>query len=290
MFSGLEHIIRENEPLARYTWFRFGGPAQYFAEPTSVDELAALTQQCRRHKLPVRVLGGGSNVLVHSEGIAGMVIHLSAPAFCGIDFEGQMLSAGGGAKLSHAISTAVREGLGGLESLVGIPGTVGGALHGNAGQHGADIGTYVHEATVMTRGGEVLTRHRDEMHFAYRHSSLDELAILNARFQLEPEDVEQLTRRMQKLWIVTRARQPSDESGSGRIFKNPVHTTAAEVIEQVGFKGTRVGSAEVSDRDANHIVTGPGTTSDDVLQLIELIRSRVAQRLEIQLENEIEIW
>src|SRR3954469_10082967 len=121
--SGFEHIVRENEPLAPHTWFRLGGPAQYFAEPTSVDELTALVRRCHEAGLPVRMLGGGSNLLVRDEGVTGLVVALGAAALGRIDVAGRKVAAGGGAKLGHVISTAVREGLAGLEMLVGIPGT-----------------------------------------------------------------------------------------------------------------------------------------------------------------------
>ncbi len=285
-----DHILRQGEPLAQHTWLRLGGPAQYFAEPTSVDELAALVRRCREQGLPVRILGGGSNILVRDEGVHGVVARLDAPAFSQIQVKGQSATAGGGAKLGHVISVAVREGLAGLEPLVGIPGTIGGALHGNAGSRGGDLGQWTNRATVMTRSGEIVERGRNDMVFAYRQSSLDELVILDAEFQLEPENPEELTRRMQKQWIAKKAGQPMTHQNSGCIFKNPRGLSAGMLIETAGLKTTRVGGAEVSDRHANFIVTAPEATSKDVLKLIDLIRSRVAERLGVELETEIEIW
>ncbi len=154
--SGFEKIVRTGEPLAPHTWFHLGGPAEYFAEPGNVDELAALVRRCREEEIPLRLLGGGSNILVRDAGVKGVVLHLSNPSFGEVNVQGQTLTAGGGAKLGHVISTAVREGLAGLETLVGIPGTLGGALHGNAGGHGGDIGQWTCQATVMTRSGEVV--------------------------------------------------------------------------------------------------------------------------------------
>jgi UDP-N-acetylmuramate dehydrogenase len=229
-------------------------------------------------------------VLVRDEGVAGLVVRLSAPAFCEISLDKQIVSAGGGAKLGHAISVSVREGLAGLEALVGIPGTIGGALHGNAGSRGGDIGQWTCQATVMTRAGEVIERSREELVFAYRESSLDELAILSARFELERDDPEELTKRMQKQWIVKKASQPLGHQSAGCIFKNPRGMSAGMLIEQVGLKSTRFGQAEVSDRHANFIVADSGATSVDVLRLIEIVRERVAERLGIELETEIEIW
>ncbi len=193
-------------------------------------------------------------------------------------------------KLGQAISTSVREGLAGLETLVGIPGTVGGALHGNAGSRGGDIGQWTCRATVMTATGEIIERSREELIFAYRESSLDELVILAGEFQLEPDDPEELTKRMQKQWIVKKAAQPLGHQSAGCIFKNPRGMSAGMLIEQAGLKNTRVGQAVVSERHANFIVTEPGATSQDVLRLIDMVRQRVMDRLGIELETEIEIW
>lgn len=290
VYSGLEHVVRENEPLAPYTWFRLGGTAEYFAEPTSLKELSALVRRSAEHEIPVRLLGGGSNVLVRDEGLRGLVIHLSAADFCQIRVEGRTVSAGGGAKLGHVVSTAVREGLAGLEELVGIPGTVGGALHGNASSQGADIGQWTQNATVMLKSGELLTRRREELRFAYRQSSLDELVILDAQFELEREDPRELTKRLQKIWILQKANQPLANQNTGCIFKNPGGITAASLIEQAQLKALRVGDAEISDRNPNFIVAGQKATSQDVLQLIEKLRTGVAERLGVDLETQIEVW
>ena len=284
------HFVKRAEPLAPHTWFHLGGPAEYFAEPNTVEELQALVRRCREQGVPVRLLGGGSNILVRDEGVAGLVVRLLSPAFTEVNVTKQVVSAGGGAKLGHAISTSVREGLAGLETLVGIPGTIGGALHGNAGSRGGDIGQWTCRATVMTRAGEIAERSREELIFAYRESSLDELVILSAQFQLEQDDPAELTKRMQKQWIVKKASQPLGHQSAGCIFKNPRGMSAGMLIEQAGLKSTRFGQAEVCDRHANFIVAEPGATSQDVLRLIDLVRDRVLERLGIELETEIEIW
>jgi UDP-N-acetylmuramate dehydrogenase len=198
--------------------------------------------------------------------------------------------AGGGAKLGHVVATAVREGLAGLESLVGIPGTVGGALHGNAGSRSGDIGQWTLAATVMNVAGELLTRSRDEMVFAYRDSSLDELVILEADFALEKDDPVELTKRMQKQWIVKKASLPPAHQPTGCVFRNPRGMSAGTLIEQAGLKGARVGGAEICDRHANFIVTDDKATAQDVIRLIEHIRTRVHERLGIELETELQIW
>ena len=288
--SGFEHITREKEPLAPYTWLRLGGPAQYFAEPTSVDELTRLVKRCHKDGIPVRVLGGGSNVLVRDEGVSGMVIHLAAAAFGKISVAGKRLTAGGGAKLAHVISTAVREGLGGLEHLAGIPGTIGGALHTNAGTHGGDIGQATTSATMLTRSGEVVTRSRPDLRFGYRDSSLDELVLLEATFELEPRDSAALTKLMQQTWILKRASQPAGDVGAGCIFKNPGGTTAASLIEQSLPDGARSGDAEIYLGSANFMVVGPRGKANDVITLIDQVRSMVAEKTGVELEPAIEIW
>ncbi len=288
--KGFEQFVKRAEPLAPYTWFHLGGPAEYFAEPQSVEQLQALVSRCHETQTPVRLLGGGSNILVRDEQVPGVVIHLSAPAFNEISIDKRTVTAGGGAKLGQAISLSVREGLAGLETLVGIPGTIGGALHGNAGSHGGDIGQWTCSATVMTRRGELLERTREELVFSYRESSLDELAIVGAQFELDEDDPQELTKRMQKQWIIKKANQPLGHQSAGCIFKNPRGMSAGMLIDQAGLKNTRHGQAEVSDRHANFIVAEEGATSADVLQLIETIRERVEEKLGIELETEIEVW
>ena len=282
--------VREQEPLAERTWFKLGGAAQFFAEPASVDELQAVVRRCRDEQLHVRLLGGGSNVLVRDEGVAGMVIALAARSFSDVAISGRHVTVGGGAKLANVITAAVGAGLAGLEPLVGIPGTIGGALHANTGTQAGDIGQWTCRATVMTRSGDVLARERSDLVFAYRQSSLDELVILDAKFELEEEDPDELTKRMQKLWIVKKANLPMAHENTACIFKNPRGMSAGMLIDQAGLKGETLGGAEVSQRHANFIVANPGCTTRDVLKLIDVVRSRVVERMGIELETELEIW
>lgn len=290
LLTGFEKIVRRDEPLAMHTWFQLGGPAEYFAEPEDADQLIALVERCAEEEIRVRLLGGGSNILVRDEGVAGMVVRMDAPAFNKIRVEGQSVIAGGGATLGHVITTAVHRGLAGLEILIGIPGTLGGALHGNAGTHGGDVGQWTSRATVITQTGELFQRGRDDLVFEYHRSSLDELVILEAEFQLEEDDPRELARRMQKHWIVKKAAQPMGHQCAGCVFRNPRGASAGELIEEAGLKGTRIGGAVVSDRHANFIVAEPECTSQDVLRLIDLIRGQVHERLGEELERELEIW
>jgi UDP-N-acetylmuramate dehydrogenase len=288
--SGLEKIVRPDEPLAMHTWFQLGGPAEFFAEPTSVDELVTLVQRCQEDEVPMRLLGRGSNILVRDDGVPGMVVRLSAPAFCEIKVRKDTITAGGGAKLGLIVTTATHEGLAGLEALVAIPGTLGGAIHGNAGTHGGDVGQWTTRVTVVTRGGEILERPREDLVFSYRESSLDEPVILSAQLELERDDPRDLARRLQKQWILRKASQPMGHQCAGCVFKNPRGVSAGELIERAGLKGTRIGGAVVNDRHANFIVAEPEASSQDVLRLIDLVRSQVHERLGIELELELEIW
>lgn len=283
-------ITLRDEPLAPYTWLKVGGPAQYLIRPRHVEELAEVVRSCHHERIPVHVLGGGSNVLIRDEGVSGVVLRLDHEFFSQITIEGTRVTAGAGASLSHLISQTVKAGLGGLDSLVGIPGTVGGALHGNSGGRSGDIGQHVRVARVLTVSGELFVRTEDELTFAYRSSSLNELVILDAAFELHAENPDEITRRMRKLWIMKKATQPLTFQSAGCIFKNPRGMSAGWLIDEAGLKGTRIGNAEISDRHANFIVSNPGTTARDVQRLIELARSRVLEQFGVDLELEVRIW
>jgi UDP-N-acetylmuramate dehydrogenase len=285
-----QEITRRDVVLAPYTWLKTGGPAQYFITPRNADELIDVVRCCHQNHIAMRVLGGGSNLLVHDEGVAGVVLHLSDPAFSRIEIADMRVTAGSGASLSHLISHTVKAGMAGLDTLVGIPGTVGGALHGNAGGKSGDIGQHVSSVRVVTIAGDTFLRQEDELAFAYRSSSLNELIILEATFNLHREDPEELTRRMRKLWIMKKATQPLTFQSAGCIFKNPRGMSAGWLIEQAGLKGTRIGDAEFSDRHANFIVSHPGGTSKDVLNLVDLARAKVSEQFGVDLELEIQIW
>ncbi len=290
IFSGLEHIVRTNEPLAPYTWLRLGGAAQFFAEPTSTDELVALVHRCHKASLPIRILGGGSNILVRDEGVQGLIVSLSAAHFGRIERQGDHLLVGAGAKLGHLISTAVREGLAGLEELSAIPGTVGGALRGNAQAHSGDIGHCVVSATMLKTNGDIVTRTGDQLLFAHHYSNLDELVILQAEFGLEKGDPVFLTKRMQQHWIQQKAVQPLTEERCLRLFKNPTGSTAAQVIDDSGMRGLRSGEAVLSSRNSNFVVVSDGCCSKHVLALVEQVQKTVRQRLGIDLEPAVECW
>lgn len=290
LLTGFEQIVRQNEPLAMHTWLQVGGAAKYFAEPETPDQLIALIRRCHGEGVQVRMLGRGSNILVRQEGVKGLVIHLYAPAFSNIKIEDHSVTAGGGALLGRVVTTTVHRGLAGLETMIGIPGTVGGALHGNAGTRGGSIGQWTIQATVISVTGEVFQRQADELEFGYNQSNLDELVILEAACRLDEDNPHELAKRMQKQWILKRASQPMGHQCAGCVFKNPRGTSAGELVDAAGLKGMRIGGAVVSDRHANFIIAEPECTSEDVLRLIELVREQVLQRMGVELELALEIW
>jgi len=289
-FDDLAVTVQVAEPLARHTWLGIGGPARYFCEPVSVEALTTVVARCHERGIAMRVVGGGSNILAPTEGLDAMVIRLSAPAFCGIDVEGQSVRAGAGAKLVHLVSATVQAGLSGLEDLVGIPGTVGGGLVGNAAAHGSNLGQRIHTVRIMQPNGSTEERPREDLAFSSGWSSLDGSIVLAARFELDADDPERLTKRMQKQWIVERAEQPSGTRTVAVMFKDPVGTTAESLIVQAGCRDLCVGGASVYKPNANYLVAEPGCSSSDVRGLIERVRTAVRDQLGVELSPRIQVW
>lgn len=290
VLDAFKQILHLDEPLAPYTWLHLGGPAQYFLTPRSVDELTNLVRECHQENIPIRILGGGSNLLVKDEGVSGAVIRLTAPVFGEVHITKNRVRAGGGAILSHVIAETVRVGLAGFENLAGIPGTIGGALCGNSGGRLGEISQLVSSVTGLTLLGEPVVRQKDEFSFDYRQSNLTDLLIVEAEFELREGDPDAISQMLKKNWIAKKSVQPLSSQSAGCVFKNPRGQRAGQLIEQAGLKGTRVGGAEISDRHANFIVTHPGAKSSDVLTLIDLIRSKIAEQFGVHLEPEIKIW
>ena len=288
--DAFNEILQRDEPLAPYTWLRLGGPAQYLVTPRTVDELKRFVVFCHDEQIPIRVLGGGSNLLVKDEGVSRAVIRLTAPEFAQVEIDGSKVRAGAGALLSRVISETVRAGLAGFENLAGIPGTIGGALCGNSGGRQGEISQFVTSVTGLTSLGEQVVRGKDELTFDYRQSNLNELLILEGEFELRSDDPEAISQKLKMNWIAKKSVQPLSSQSAGCIFKNPRGQRAGMLIEQAGLKGTRVGGAEVSERHANFIVTHAGAKSSDVVRLIDLVRSKISEQFGVHLESEIKIW
>jgi len=283
-------ILQREIPLASFTWLRTGGPAEYLLTPRTEAELLEVVQVCREQQLPIRILGSGSNLLVRDEGVRGAVIRVIEPVLGQVEVVGTTVTAGGGVLLSHVITEATRVGLGGMEHLVGIPGTVAGAVVGNSGGRNGDIGQLIQSIRVLTQEGVIAVRRGDELSFAYRRSSIQDLLLLSATLELHKDDSEELMRRMRKNWIMKRSTQPLADQSAGCIFRNPRGLSAGALIEQCGLKGASSGKARISERHANFIVTEPGAVSTDVENLIARIRAAVAAKYSVELELEIRVW
>lgn len=287
----LRAIVTRAEPLAPLTWFRLGGPAELMARPRNPDQVLKLVRFSREAEIPCLILSGGSNVLVRDQGVSGLVIHLESPAFSDVSIHNQRVEAGAAVPLTVLISQTARAGLAGLETLTGIPGTVGGALRGNSGGRQGAIGPFVRRVTVVDANDEIQVREQDDLSFGYRWSNLDEPVILAAQFELQRDDPESVVRRMRRIWILKKENQPYGHQSSGCIFKNPTpDLSAGTLIDQAGLKGARVGGAEVSDRHANFIIAQPGAAADDVLRLIDQIHQRIWQQFGYDLERQIQVW
>lgn len=282
-------VVRRNEPMAPRTTLRVGGPADFYVEPASEDDLRAVLRFCAESRLPWFILGRGSNLLVKDRGYRGVVVSLTQPHFSRIEASGARLRCGAGARLRAVAVAAKHHGLAGLEFLEGIPGTVGGGLRMNAGAMGGAMFDGVEYVRLMDAGGDVREYAPCDLGVTYRSCpALVGRIALGAVMRGTPAASEQIAERMnqfsQKRWNS----QPAAPS-AGCMFKNPAGIPAGKLIDELGLKGTRVGGARVSVEHGNFIVTEGGATSHDVLALIELIRQRAQTERGVELHPEVEI-
>ncbi len=289
-YADFENIVRLNEPMAPKTWFRLGGPARYFIEPRSREELSTVVKRLAENNIPMYLLGGGANLLVRDQGVDGAVISLSHSAFSRVVIDDRMVRVGAGKDVLKLVLELAKTGLAGLECQAGIPGTVGGEIRMNAGGTFGDIGSTVAEVTVMDSFGQVFTRQRDDLVFSYRRSNINAKIILDALFELTPENPDRLAQRVKEIWMYKRNTQPLKDNSAGCIFRNPDGLSAGKLIDEAGLKGSVVGGAEISQHHANFIVARHGASSADVLALMELARKTVRDKTGIELESEVVIW
>lgn len=293
--------VRVNEPLAPYTTFRIGGPADLFVVAKTIPELIQFVTLARQHDVPVFILGNGSNILVLDGGIRGLVIknHCDRTSLNVTNAERAILHAESGASLPGVANRMARQGWSGLEWAIGVPGTIGGAIVGNAGAHGSCIADNLLSVTILDAGGATRELPKTELAFDYRQSrfkpSRGEI-ILSAKFEMQRDDPQACIARMNAYTEQRRRTQPTEPS-VGSMFKNPPGDPSAplrtglagRLIEQAGLKGMRVGNVEVSRVHANFFVNHGGAMAADVLRLIEIVRERVHERFGVELELEIEI-
>ncbi|MEZ6137862.1 MAG: FAD-binding protein [Pirellulaceae bacterium] len=288
--ENLRHIIRENEPLAPFCWLRTGGPAKYFAEPNSLADFCNLIAFAMAKSIPVRLLGDGSNIVVRDEGVDGLVIRLATADLCQISIAENRLTARAGARLNHVISAAAGAGLGGLEHLAGIPGTVGAAVVTNAGVTNDDIGSRVSCVQTIDRHGQLAQRDRQDLQFGFRRSSLEDAYVAEVELTLEPIDASELTRRMQSSWIVRRAAQPPSGQRVVQALIEPNGVDLAELLDAVDMRGVRQGDVSLSSQFPGFLVATGDAKSSDVLALLSQISRTVEAKTGTQLQPQLKIW
>lgn len=284
-------LVLRAESLGPRTTLGVGGPAAYLIEPRSRDELMLAVRELGAAGLPFRLLGHGSNLLVADEGVPDVVIHTRGMRHVyhhGV--EEHALRCEAGAPLSRLVSVALELGLTGAEPLIGIPGTVGGAVVGNAGGREGAIGDVLSEVTVVDADGSARPVRCTRADFSYRRSSFRGQVVLDAVVQLAPAPRERIHQRMKDILRQKAATQPLSWPSAGCMFKNPRSGSSGALIEGAGCKGMSVGGARVSERHANFIVTEQGARARDVLSLIEQVRARVLSRSGEELQLEVECW
>ena len=276
------------EPMAKHTSFRIGGPADVLAQPGNEAELAELLKRATDHAVPVTLVGNGSNLLVRDKGIRGLVIKLSN-LFSSITVAGNVLTFGSGISLAMASKKAASLSLSGLEFAVGIPGTIGGAVYMNAGAYDGEMAKVVTSVQVMDRQGQSSQLKADELDFSYRHTALQNsgLIVTSVTVSLQPGEAESIKAKMDDFSQRRIAKQPLELPSAGSMFKRPVGYFAGTLIEQTGLKGYTVGGAQVSTKHAGFVVNVGGATAKDVLQLIRDVQDRVLAAQGVQLEPEV---
>lgn len=290
-----------NQSLARYTAIRIGGPAEVLVVAGSVEAVRKAVTLAWQHQVPCRVLGGGSNVLISDAGMSGLVVVNRARGVAfpesqgqGKKTEGSSVKAESGASLSTVARQCVARGLAGLEWAANIPGTVGGAVVGNAGAWGGDVASVLVQALVLGPDGVVEEWPVERFEYGYRTSRLKHAhqapkhVVLEAEFVLSRGDREALEARVAEIVAGRKAKQPPGAS-CGSVFKNPPGDFAGRLVEALGLKGRRVGGAEISNVHANFIVNQGGATAADVRALIDLARTSVRESFGVELELEIQL-
>jgi UDP-N-acetylmuramate--alanine ligase len=286
---GKDGEVRLYEPLSKHTTLRVGGPAQFWVEPRNEKAFAGLVRFCRDENLPLFVMGRGSNLLVRDGGVRGVVVHPCGGDFDKIEINGAEIIAGAGAKLKEVAYAGKAAGIGGLEWLEGIPGTVGGGLRMNAGAMGAQTFENVVRVRYLDSNGEAHTKTRGQLDVFYRNFPLLEKNFaVSAVFRGQPAPVEEIVRKLEASQKKRRTSQPAAKS-AGCIFKNPDSCPAGKLVEELGLKNSRIGKARVSEVHGNFIVNDGGATAAEMLELIEKIKATALAKRGIELETEVQI-
>ena len=286
---GEDGEVRLYEPMAKHTTLRVGGPAQFWVEPRNENSFAELIRFCRHEALSIFVIGRGSNLLVRQGGIRGVVVHPCGGDFDKVEVKGNEITAGVGAKLKEIAYAGKAAGLGGLEWMEGIPGAVGGGLRMNAGAMGSQTFEKVVQVRYLDGEGNPHTKTREEMDVRYRHVPVlaDNYAV-SAVFRGEATAREVIARRLEESQEKRRTSQPIAKS-AGCIFKNPDSIPAGKLVDELGLKNCRIGQARVSEVHGNFLVNDGGATAEEMLQLIDRIKTVAREKRGIELETEVQI-
>jgi UDP-N-acetylmuramate dehydrogenase len=283
----VKESVRFHEPMSRHTTFRIGGPADRFVVPSSVEELQALIRE-RGDLETFTVVGAGSNLLVLDGGIRGTVVYTGRLDW--IEVEGNKASVGTGVMLPGLLRKLSKRGLGGLEFLAGIPGTVGGAVVMNAGTREGTMTDCLLSATLMLPTGRIEKIERRQMKIGYRTVDLPQNAwVIGAELQMEPKAPETIEKEILQRIEERKTGQPLGVPSAGSVFKNPSGDYAGRLIEEAGMKGARIGDAQVSTVHANYIVNRGTARAADVVALIQKIQEKVSATFGIGLELELKI-
>lgn len=281
-----------DEPLSEHTSFKIGGPAEVWAEPEDLEDLPNLLKYSAKKQIPIFTIGGGSNLLVGDEGTKGIALNLGSDYFTEVEAGGSALMARAGANIARLVEVAVANGLGGLEFMTGIPGTVGGAVMMNAGCKGKSLGALISKVRVIdARSGRIYDLKREEIDFDYRRSGLEGYIILDIYLQLRKRPGLEIDKAMRRYLQMKRQSQELDLPSAGSVFKNPKGSllSSGQLIELSGLKGRSVGAVQVSSKHCNFIVNRGRATAKDVMGLIEIIRRKVRSDHGIDLELEIKV-
>lgn len=278
-------LVTENFGLSGLTTYRFGGPARYFSEVNSEAELIEIASVSG--DLPMLVVGRGSNLVIADAGFDGMVLHLG-PGFGEMEFDHDV-TAGGAVSLPVLARRCAKEGRGGLEWCVGVPGSVGGAVRMNAGCHGSEIADSLITARVVDlRAGSGADLTTEDLQLSYRHSRLfSHEVVVGARFRVVETDPASSEAEIRRITAWRKENQPGGTLNAGSVFKNPSGDAAGRIIDSLGLKGFAIGSAAVSDRHANFFVAGEEATAQDVYELVWAVRRKVGEATGIWLEPEV---
>ena len=288
LFPSLRGRLTANAPLAPFTWFRVGGPAQWLFSPADEDDLAYFLARLPR-EIPITVIGLGSNLIIRDGGLEGVVVRLGGKAFGSITTSQDCRVTAGAAALDSQVARAAAEaGIDGLAFLRGVPGSIGGALRMNAGAHGGEVRDTLIEARGIDRSGAVRTFDNAAMGFSYRHSEApDDVIFTRAVFQGRAGNREVIQAEMDRITAAREASQPIREKTGGSTFKNPPGAKAWQLIDAAGCRGLVVGDAQVSTLQCNFLINRGGATAADIEALGEEVRRRVKTSSGVELEWEI---